>query len=468
MISILGCTSKDMDIPSTSYSFNSDPIIEINTSRNFANRLNSEVQTRSSDNPFIDTKEVESTESVVIPALEPHIWIGNILMKSSIANCDYKPLVYPRSPINVTLTLVGTESKTITSPTFSQYLSFIKEQTEKGSFAQNSEFNLTIEQFTSYNELKVAFGSNTNTNMLFWGSSSSTEIQENTISKATGLYVKFYQTSFKAIMDYPANSIAALPSALVDSAVYINSVTYGRLGIMTLETNSTAEYSKQVTNKVFSKLFSSGSSTLTNEEKAFLDGCDYKLYFIGGNGKTSVESFTGFEAFVQHIKSGTFSKNEPGAPLFCTFNHVKDNSPVSIRFKFNIKREPLYVELILKEIPKENGTNKTGCGDLYLYFYKNRSKIPTIAPAELAFKLKTTHIRGGNKIDTDTSVVSTIYKNAGYQTSILLKSNIYTHNAGHRCSGPPWDRECESFFERYIYTIENNENYVIMGENPID
>ena len=192
MISILGCTSKDMDIPSTPYSFNSDPIVEINTSRNFANRLNSEVQTRSSDNPFIDTKEVESTESVVIPALETHIWIGNILMKSSIANCDYKPLVYPRSPINVTLTLVGTESKTITSPTFSQYLSFIKEQTEKGSFAQNSEFNLTIEQFTSYNELKVAFGSNTNTNMLFWGSSSSTEIQENTISKATGLYVKFY------------------------------------------------------------------------------------------------------------------------------------------------------------------------------------------------------------------------------------------------------------------------------------
>src|SRR5699024_10017431 len=123
------------------------------------------------------------------------------------------------------------------TPSYSQYLSYVQEQIGKGTFSQNDEFNFSIEQFTSYHELKVAFGSNANTNAIFLGSYSESSRSEHMIKKATGLYVKFYQSSFKAIMDYPTGQIAEIPENLRDSAVYINSITYGRLGILTLETN---------------------------------------------------------------------------------------------------------------------------------------------------------------------------------------------------------------------------------------
>lgn len=446
--------------------------IDINTTRSAWNILESDsvdkVLTRSSSDPFTEIRDVESSESIVLPELIPHIWVGNIMKISSIANCAYQPIIYPRNPIHIGLTLPHTNPRELTNPTALNYMSYVQEQMAKGSFSQSGEFNFTIEQFTSYNELKVAFGSNVNTSALFWGSSSSTEETQHNISRATGLYIKFYQTSFKAFMDYPQNKIAEIPSNMIDEAVYINSITYGRLGILTLETNYTAKYAKETINKTFKKLFVKGSSSLTTEEITFLNGCDFKVYLISGNGSSAVESFTGYDGFIQHIKKGRFSSDEPGSPLFCTFNHVKDNSPVKINFKFSIKKKPLYIELIRKDLPTEKYTNKVGRGDLYLYFYQDRSKRPTIAPPELTFKLKTTIIKGGNRIGSDTTVVFSTYKNAGYQTSILLMKDIYTQVHGGHCSGRPGDRECESFFEKHIYTIEDNENYVIVGKKKID
>lgn len=444
-----------------------DQVIEIKTTRNEWNILQNGMKLKSSsgDPNFVDTKEVESTESVVLPELVPHIWVGNILRKSSIANCDYKPLIYPRNPITVSLTLMNTSPKTISNPTFSTYLGYIQEQTAKGNFSQNSEFNLSIEQFTSYNELKVAFGSNVNSSFLFWGSSTGTELDQHTINKATGIYVKFFQTSFKAVMDYPAGSIASIPSNLIDSAVYINSISYGRLGIMTLETNSTVQYSKEIVNKVFHKIFSSGSSTLTTEEKNFLDGCDYKLYMIGGNGSTAVESFIGYQGFIQHIKSGKFSKNEPGTALFCTFNHVKDNSPVKTRFKFDIKKEPLYVELSKK---------KDG---VYMNFYRSRSKVPTIANPNIKFPIriteKTDFAPGGSNgiYANDYGFIEGTYHNnydfynSGYQTDLKisnLKSFYSEDYVGDTSHGAP----CY-ITHQYQISINKSPSFEIIGSGVL-
>lgn len=451
--------------------------IDINTTRNLGNILSPiNLQTRTGD-PFTEIRETESSESVVLPELQPHIWIGNILKSSSVADCNYKPLVYPRIPINVTLTLPGTIPKQIFNPSYTGFMQYVQEQITKGSFSQNGEFNFTIEQFSSYNELKVAFGSNANTQVLFWGSSSASQKEDQFITKATGLYVKFYQTSFKAIMDYPNGQIASIPENMVDSAVYINSVSFGRLGILTLETNAAVQYSKETTEKVFRKLFSSGSSSLTVEEKKFLDGCDFKVYLIGGNSTTMVESFTGYGGFVQHIKRGSFSKNEPGTPLFCTFNNVKDNSPFKIKFKYNIKSEPLYVELVHK--PKSmdginwgDRVNICGYGDLYLYFYKNQAKVPTIADPSVKFKVKVTEryqlARPNEKEEISTKYYE--FQNAGYQTSMLIFPAIKTRHVQQTYfSGPPWDRDREwGHRTSYQYYVENSSSFVTVGYNPID
>lgn len=467
--------------------------INISTTRDIWNmlKLGEEIQkpdTRSSSDPFTEIREMESSESVVLPELQPHIWIGNILTKNSISDCSYKPLIYPRSPISVALSLPGTSPQKILNPTYSAFTKYIQEQTGKGIFSQNSEFSLTVEQFTSYNELKAAFGSNVDTQSIFWNSSSDSQKKDLLISKATGLYVKFYQTSFKAIMDYPQGEISSIPENMLDSAVYINSISFGRLGILTLESNSTAQYSKEITNRIFNTLFTKSTSNLTVEEKQFLDGCDFKVYLIGGNGNTMVETFTGYKGFAQHIKNGKFNNSEPGTPLFCTFNHAKDNSPVKINFKFNIKKSPLYVELVYKpkNIREWTGGLRThekqkvilsGYGDVYLYFYRNRAKIPVIADPSISFGIVAESIlsnrtpikipgerpvRGYRRMRHDLPVFKVI-KNAGYQTSILVLQDFATRLKIEQRSNP----SISTVRNGYI-NLKENKDFVILGHNPID
>lgn len=463
---MVGCSTDQLTNMNTENiaSSDNDINIEIKTSRMYGENLPSGISTTRANDPFTEIREVECSESIVVPELQPHIWIGNILTKNSVADCNYKPLIYPRSPITLTLTLLGANPTTIANPSYSSFMQYVQQQTTIGNFSQSNEFSCTTEQFTSYNELKAAFGSNKNTGMLFWGSSSVEDGEHHSISKATGLYVKFYQTSFKAVMDYPQAKIASIPANMLDSAVYVNSISFGRLGIMSLETNSAAEYSKVTINRVFKKLLVSGSSSLTTEEQNFLNGCDFKAYLIGGNGTTGVETFTGYYGFIQHIKKGIFSKNEPGTPIFCTFNHVKDNTPVKVNFKFNIKKSPLYVEFARKT------------DGLYLNFYRSRSKVPVIADPKIAFDLRRQSynlfkdsyndpIRGWIWILRPELVYDTkkTAYNAGYQTSLKLYPDDECPEGNSFDTSIP--HQGIEIYRRAQIRLTPNENILIMGKD---
>lgn len=434
--------------------------------------------TRSSD-PLTEIRDVKSFESVILPELQPHIWVGNTVKKSSIADCDYSPLVYSKNPIDMSLTLRGSTPAEITSPSYSNYLRYIQAETAKGNYAQNGEFSFSIEQFESYHELKTAFGSNVDTQKLFWGSSSSDETETHMVSKATGMYVKFYQTSFKAIMDYPQGSIAEIPSTLINDAVYVNSVTYGRLGILTLETNSSVVTTKQQMNTIFRKLFSSGSTTLTSSEQSFLNGCSFKAYLIGGNGSTGVQSFSGYAGFIQHIKKGSFSADEPGEPIFCTFNHVKDNSAVSINFKYNIKKKPIYVEVV--HVPK-TGTppidihNRQGAyekyGDLELRFYKNASRMPIQADPAIKFTVRLICEETTTFPTSHTCAyfsMSKEFQNTGNQLFLKIKTDVFAadswcHQIQFLGNGYRSTRYAD-VAQKYSYDLTASDHYLILPQN---
>lgn len=446
LITFLASCSNEVDglLKTTSVTFHhpDDYVVSINTSRHSFNLLDEDSAlfncgnvvrgTRSADDYFTVEKDISSNETVVLPEYSPHVWLGNVLYRSSVADCTYRPISGAKNPIVVSLTLSGTESSVINYPSYSRYTSYIKQQTLNSSFKQNDEFLLSIEQFTSYNELKSTFGSNVNTSFLFWGSSSSNNGMEHHINKATGIYLKFWQSSFTAVMDTPNIPYANVSAALMDSAVYINSITYGRFGLLTLETNAEANYAKRMIQEAFHTLFTKGSSYITNEEQNFLNECDFKIYLIGGNGTTAVQSFYGFTGFVDHIAKGQFSKEQPGVPIFCSFANVADNSLAKIKFKYNIRREPLYVDII------DNNTEGS-YRDRHEYtmkFYANHSKVPTIAHPKIKFRFKFDEkYEDAPPRFRDTTYVQE-YSNTGYGTSMPLfwynsyQARTITHPAG--------------------------------------
>lgn len=463
-IAVSSCTTDDLDSQLSKHNSPASQnviTIDINTTRNPYNMINSSgihsdhlTNTRSSndEDPIVEERIVESSESVVLPELTPHVFLGNIMRRSSIVDCQYVPLVSV-NPISVALTLPNTTPGTINN-TATAYINYINNQTAKGTYSQNSEFYFSVEQFTSYNELKSTFGNNSNTSFLFWGSSSSSEHEERQISKATGIYLKFWQTSFKAVMDYPSDLATQVPQNLLDSLVYINSITYGRLGIMTLETNSTAAYTKTILTDSYNTIMSKGGSYLTQEQSEFLEGCEFKVYLIYANGRAGVETTYGLEGFVNCIKKGVFTKDNTGGPLFCTFNNVKDNSPVKVRFKYNIRREPLYVEM--KTLTDNNGVN-----NLTLYFYRNKNKVPTIANPRLNFKLRTDvtfwHFQVGYKYSTSYEY----YQNAPQNTSLTIVSPVLFYSRTTAKRGR--DDSYEITTTDREFTLEKDEGYEVIG-----
>lgn len=274
-------------------------------------------------------------------------------------------------------------------------------------------------------------------------------------------------------MDYPQGQIASIPTDLINEAVYVNSITYGRLGILTIETNKAIHNAETIINGTFRKLFVSGSSSLTTTEQAFLDGCDFRVYLIGGNGSTSVEAFKGYSAFIQNINNETFRKSEPGSPLFCTFNHVKDNSPVSVKFKYSIKKEPVYLELKWKMDPDPSDNKISGVnnrGHLSVNFYKNKSKIPTIAPPNMKIMLLKTTEKTPTLGDPRFTYKEYVFQNAGYKTSMELLHNQWTLDIYPTSrEGSPYDgfTVIPGYKLFNTYLLQESNEYQVMGYNPI-
>lgn len=451
---LLSCSNEDdSKAINMGMMIKNEPVsIAINTYRNIENIDQISMLTKSSGDPLLQIRDVETSESVVLPELLPHVWLGNIMKKNSVADLRYEPLIYPRNPIRVGLTLPGTTAATINNPSYTAIGQYVQSQIQNGNFSQNQEFNFSVEQFTSYNELKSSFGSNKDVSGLFWGYSSETGGEDITISKSTGLIVKFYQTSFKAIMDYPQNGIASIPENQIDDAVYMNSVAYGRLGVLTLETDSSVTISKEYVNKIFRLIFINSSTSFSQEEKNFLESCDFKVYLVAGNGMSAAQSFTGLTGFLNHIKKGTFSKNEPGVPIFVTYAHARNNAPLLIKFTYNIKLIPVYVEMTEESL---DGSFK----NLHLSFYKNSAKTPTIASTYIEFVIE--HKTEFDEYINNTSSTSYDYiklHNTGYRpTTLVVSRAIYhqSHSVGHK---DIWDRY-------HTYLLKENPYYRIIGKN---
>ncbi|AJW62015.1 Pneumolysin [Elizabethkingia miricola] len=347
-----------------------------------------------------ETREFESSESVVLNHLNRYVFPGSLLMGNSIQDLNYKPVFASLNPITVSLSIPAINQNTaitITNPSLSATRAAVYNYLKTADFTQNGQLSYNIQQFSSYDELKVAFGSNVNSRNLFGKNSSSTSVEEGMVAKQTGFYVKFYQTSFTLDMDVPNGSLVKdnnFDSEGIEP-VYVSSISYGRMGILAIETNEKAEDAKRIINETFNKLFYKKQTNFSQEEKSFIEEADFNLYLVGGDGSTAAQSFKGYEAFVNHISQGTFSKEQPGVPIFCSYSYLKDNSPVKTKFKFDIKRPPLYVKLVMENV-KDNNQNNTVAGIytqkrdaiLKIYFYKNRSLVPTLPNPYIEFKIR--------------------------------------------------------------------------------
>lgn len=342
---VLGCQQEDVVHHSDSIpkKDSSASVFYIDAPRSVANIVHSGgLRSLEAGNDVCEYREVNRTNVVVLPEGEPHIWVGNILYRSALTSNIYRPIRGKKSPIMLSTSVARIEPKQIVRPTLSSYTNYVNETgllLERNLDTQ--DFAFEIEQFSSYNELKAAFGSNVNVANLLSLQDEVPSLVEPKIKQATGLYVRFHSVAFNVQMDVPGQVWADVAPGLVDSAVYVSSVSYGKLGVLTLECNVEANAAKQSITEISKKLFRRKEKTMTREERDFLQQCTFRLYMLGGDGGAVVKSFQGAESFVEAMIE--VNARETIVPIYYTLSNLRDNSLHSSRFRYRISYEPLYV-----------------------------------------------------------------------------------------------------------------------------
>jgi len=421
------------------------------------------------DDAFFNNKyTITSTESSILYGRN-HIFPGNILEGNSIISQNYRPIILKdRNPITVSMTLNHNKFKstvrTIEQPTFSKLSTYVAEMAVDGNFEQNEKFMFYHKQFTFYDEIREAFGTNVNTKKLFSSKKEGTSQENERINKTTGMYVKFYQSAFTVHMDAADITNGIVKGATNTEPVYVNSVTYGRLGILVIESDYTFDFMKTTINKEFNRIFSKKKETLTSEEQTFLDRAEMKILILGADSDYAVHAIDGYGEFLNMIYKSQFSSTSYGVPISCSFGYANTHELVEVEFENKLVIEPLFVAHTKRNQSyggsKNDYTNKS---DSYLYFYKDREKArPTQPYTDIVFNVR--EIKDSSESKPDER--GRIYRfNEKSSTNYLKIRNIKLGSSLYVGSNIDFHQEVGTLFPRGSYwrSQDASTRYVLDG-----
>ena len=281
-----------------------------------------------------------NNQSYEIAVTTPNLYIGAVYGANSVNELRFAPIPNAVKAIDITYTFPRYYFDLIQRPSLSSMNKSLQKAIESPKFSgkQSLSFEYDYREFSSYSELKLAFGANVNIGAIFKLGAS---VENQKIKSKTGLFARVVQKNFSVVMDYPTNgnifqNEGDLNKLLGREPVYINSITYGRMGIIAIE----SDYSYSELKSAFQASLTAGKVgvglNLTDAQKKILSESTIKIFVSGGAGHSVAQIVTGFDKFTEFILSGgEFTKDVPGVPIFFTANYARDNSVFSTSFKTN-------------------------------------------------------------------------------------------------------------------------------------
>lgn len=288
-------------------------------------------------NQLISKGVNESTE-MSIPS--SNIYIGGVYTAASVNDLTLTPVIKPVKPIAIAYTFPGFFTDVIPVPSIISMYSSLGKAVASPQFTgqQSLSFEYDFRQFSNYKEMKLAFGANINIlNILKIDAT----YENGKIKQNTGLFARVLQKNFSVLMDYPSDgnvfkNQSDLTATAHLSPVYVNSVTFGRMGIISIESQSNYEEVKKAFKLALTVKNVGGVLLLDAASKALLDKAEIRILVYGGKGSDVAKLIMGFDKFQEFIVSGgEFSREVPGVPIFFTCNYASDNSIFSTTFTTN-------------------------------------------------------------------------------------------------------------------------------------
>lgn len=152
------------------------------------------------------------------------------------------------------------------------------------------------------------------------------------LKSKSGLFARVVQKNFSMIMDYPYDGNIFLNnddlnSVLSQSPVYINSIIFGRMAIIAIESDYSFNELKAAVKASFTAGIVGGEISISAQHKKILQESTMRLFVSGGIGQDVAQIVEGYDKFNEFIvNGGEFTKEAPGVPIFFTANYAEDNS----------------------------------------------------------------------------------------------------------------------------------------------
>jgi hypothetical protein len=331
--------------------------------------------------------------------------LGSLLKGNSISNLSFIPLSereghYTPKPISAS---VSFPSKTVSGsflPDVMATSEFFGELMRKNGLVseQKSNFSYEIREFSYYNEVKTAFGSNVDIKALFFKSGNSGSTASDRISKRSGLIASFTQKNFSVDMDIPESGelLENLNTGVLEgvSPAYINSVIYGSKGVILIESDSETETIKSTFTKAFSVMggLVAGTQNMTAEENEIISKSDLQIFFIGPNGEQTIKKLNSIEELIKFVRTGTsFSPSSPGVPIAFKMRAFNTHETIRNIFSIDILFRPFYIKSEFVLNPSQENSRRH---ELHLSFYADKKgSIPIQVPSGVPIFAETKFLR---------------------------------------------------------------------------
>ncbi|MBS9463027.1 thiol-activated cytolysin family protein [Flagellimonas sp. 389] len=267
------------------------------------------------------------------------IYPGSMLKGETIPTGEYARINKDRAPITMSISLnnIKKTSVVVNNPNkLSEVRAGVNELLSL-EVTGATPAQLEFDKFQVYSEQQLSIGLGANYRDKTKDISGSFDFNTTTVKKKYVL--KFIQKYFTIDLDspgeFPSDLFTDLPSIESlgsTSPVYVSSVTYGRMVLYTVESESSITDVETAFNAAIDAGGREGGFELDIKSKEILEKSNIKALIIGGSGASAAQTIGGdslSKIYDFIAEDGNYSQDSPGSPLSYKLSYVKEGFPAA-------------------------------------------------------------------------------------------------------------------------------------------
>ena len=288
--------------------------------------------------------ETEQFERFV--AFQPNsatLWPGAVVRGQDARNGVLTPIGVPRAPLTFSISLENIAGSPVGHMAEPSLSAFREERNrilaDDVTGATPAALDFTVTEVYSESQLSLALGASVS-----WpgGGEIAGSFNFDSQEKKTKIVVNFTQAYYTIDIDTPLTpkeffapgvTLAQLQQhmGLGNPPMYVQSITFGRRVIFSVETNESAENIAAALSATYAGAVDV-SADVSFEHQQMLQESSIKAFVIGGSGGDATGVIDGFDGLITYIRNGgNYSKDSPGSAIAYKLAYL-DNAVTKFAF----------------------------------------------------------------------------------------------------------------------------------------